>query len=131
LLVTPEGREEETVKRLARVGYDYTIGYLNGGFAAWLASGKEIDKVDEVEAQKFGALAKESELNVIDVRKPGEYGAEHVEGVENKPLDFINDWMGEINKNTKYYLHCAGGYRSMITASILKSRGFDEVVNIK
>lgn len=131
LLVTPEGREEETVKRLARVGYDYTIGYLNGGFAAWLASGKEIDKVDEVEAQKFGVLAKESELNVIDVRKPGEYEAEHVEGVENKPLDFINDWMGEINKNTKYYLHCAGGYRSMITASILKSRGFDEVVNIK
>lgn len=131
LLVTPEGREEETVKRLARVGYDYTIGYLKGGFATWLASRKETDKVDEVEAQKFGALAKESELNVIDVRKPGEYEAEHVEGVGNKPLDFINDWMGDINKNNRYYLHCAGGYRSMITASILKARGFDDVVNIK
>ncbi|MFD1629421.1 MBL fold metallo-hydrolase [Pseudopedobacter beijingensis] len=131
LLVSPEGREEEAVKRLARVGYDYTIGYLKGGFQTWLASGKEIDTVEEVNAVELGTLSSEQKLEILDVRKPGEYEAEHIEGVENKPLDFINDWTSEINKTDKYYLHCAGGYRSMITASILKARGFDHLVNIK
>ncbi|GGC91444.1 MBL fold metallo-hydrolase [Flavobacterium lutivivi] len=129
LLVTPSGREEEAIKRLARVGYDNTIGYLDGSFTAWKNAGKEYDTVESVSASQL-----EIELNqkakVFDVRKPGEYIAEHIIDVPSTPLDFINDYLSEFPKQEKFFLHCAGGYRSMIAASILKARGFHNVVNV-
>ncbi len=129
LLVTPMGREEEAIKRLARVGYDNTIGYLDGSFTAWKNAGKEYDTVESVSASQL-----EIELNqkakVFDVRKPGEYIAEHIIDVPSTPLDFINDYLSEFPKQEKFFLHCAGGYRSMIAASILKARGFHNVVNV-
>ncbi|WP_159472809.1 rhodanese-like domain-containing protein [Dyadobacter sp. 3J3] len=131
LLVTDPGREEEVVTRLARVGYDYAIGYLNGGFDVWKKSGKEIDMVTSLPAQEFAERYNEGEIKVIDVRKPDEFEAGHVDGAENIPLDTINESMTALSKNETLYVHCAGGYRSMIAASILKSRGFDDVVNIE
>ncbi len=129
LLVTPMGREEEAIKRLARVGYDNTIGYLDGSFTAWKNAGKEYETVESVSASQL-----EIELNqkakVFDVRKPGEYTAEHIIDVPSTPLDFINDYLSEFPKQEKFFLHCAGGYRSMIAASILKARGFHNVVNV-
>ena len=131
LLVTDPGREEEVVTRLARVGYDYAIGYLNGGFDVWKKSGKEIDTVNSLPAQAFAVRYNQGDIKVIDVRKPDEFEAGHVDGAENIPLDTINESMTALSKNETLYVHCAGGYRSMIAASILKSRGFDDVVNIE
>jgi hydroxyacylglutathione hydrolase len=131
LLVTEPGREEEVVTRLARVGYDHAIGYLNGGFEVWQKSGKEIDVVTSLPAQEFAERYNEGAIKVIDVRKQDEFETGHVEGAENIPLDTINDSMTTLSKNETLYVHCAGGYRSMIAASILKSRGFDDVVNIE
>nr|MBC7613604.1 MBL fold metallo-hydrolase [Pseudopedobacter sp.] len=130
LLVVDEGREEEAVKRLARVGYDYTMGYLKGGIKAWKAAGKEVDSIKTVSADELRNLAEKEKLEVLDVRKPGEYDAEHLEFTLSRPLDFINDWTNEFDKQKPYYLHCAGGYRSMITSSILKARGYEEVINV-
>jgi hydroxyacylglutathione hydrolase len=131
LLIVEEGREEEAVTRLARVGYDNTIGYLQGGFKAWKKSGKEIDTVVSIPAQAFAErIQHEKEGVVIDVRKPAEYAAEHVEGAINVPLDYLNDHLAEIPKDKPFYLHCAGGYRSMIAASILKARGWDNLTDI-
>ncbi|WP_181305509.1 rhodanese-like domain-containing protein [Rufibacter sp. XAAS-G3-1] len=132
LLVTDEGREEEVVTRLARVGYDYTIGYLKGGFAAWQNAGKETDSIPSISPAEFEQrYLKDSNLKVVDVRKPSEYQAEHVETASNAPLDYLNDYLSEIPKDQEVYLHCAGGYRSMIAASILKARGFDRLVNVQ
>jgi glyoxylase-like metal-dependent hydrolase (beta-lactamase superfamily II)/rhodanese-related sulfurtransferase len=131
LFVADEGREKEIVTRLARVGYDNPIGYLEGGFEAWKAAGEEIDTVEEITADELAAKFDKEGMNVLDVRKASEYNAQHVIGAQNFPLDFINENMSEVNRDKKYFLHCAGGYRSMITASILKSRGYDQVVNIK
>lgn len=131
LLVTDKGKEEETITRLARVGYDNTIGYLNGGVAAWEASGKEIDSVSSISAAHFeAAVATDENLNALDVRKPGEYEAEHLENTLTRPLDYINDWTTDLNPQETYYIHCAGGYRSMIAASILKARGIENVIDI-
>lgn len=129
LLVVDEGRAEEAVKRLARVGYDYTIGYLAGGMDAWRKAGKEVDEVKTIDPADLKQKGTQ-DLKVIDVRKPGEYDAEHLEFTLSRPLDFINDWTSEFDKHQTYYLHCAGGYRSMISSSILKSRGFDDVINV-
>ncbi len=131
LLVTDEGREEEVITRLARVGYDFTIGYLAGGFRAWQEAGKETDHIATVTAEEFGRQIKNKEVHVLDVRKPGEFVSEHVEGAVNVPLDNINDHLSSLNKNEAYYVHCAGGYRSMIFNSILKARGFDNLVDIQ
>ena len=131
LLVTESGREEEVVTRLARVGYDHTIGYLDGGFAAWQNADNETDSVQSVAADDFAEKFKNDDLTVIDVRKPTEFEEGHVEGARNLPLDHISDLMAEFPKNDPLYLHCAGGYRSMIASSILKARGFDNVVNIE
>ncbi|MBK0401833.1 MBL fold metallo-hydrolase [Adhaeribacter sp. BT258] len=132
LLITEEGREEEVVTRLARVGYDYTMGYLNGGVEAWIAAGKETDNIKSIPAselkKEFNA---DSNIKIIDVRKDGEYKAEHVETATHAPLDYLNDYLAEIPRNEPVYLHCAGGYRSMIAASILKARGFDNLVNVE
>jgi len=131
LLVTDEGKEEEAITRLARVGYDHTIGYLAGGIAAWQAAGKETDQITSVSADTFeAAVNADAHLLALDVRKPGEYEAEHLEMTLARPLDYINDWTSSLNPDDTYYIHCAGGYRSMIAASILKARGIDKVIDI-
>jgi hydroxyacylglutathione hydrolase len=131
LLITDEGREEEVVTRLARVGYDNTLGYLKGGLKSWLQADKEIDSIESVSAREFASRWKDQKLTVIDVRKPGEFQVEHIENAINVPLDFLNTHLAEIPKEREVYIHCAGGYRSMIAASILKSRGWDNLIDIK
>ena len=132
LIVDEPGREEEVITRLSRVGYDYTIGYLKGGFEAWRKAGKEIDEIKSITAGELAEIMKaDNTVNIIDVRKQSEYQSEHVENAENAPLDFINDSMLKIDKNKTSYVHCAGGYRSMIFASILKARGYDKLIDIK
>ncbi|MGV3557185.1 MBL fold metallo-hydrolase [Larkinella arboricola] len=128
-LVTPVGQEEETVRRLARVGYDHSIGYLDGGFASWQQAGKEVDTVESISADQFAQQYTQGQ--VVDVRKPDEFSAEHVKGAENLPLDNLNDHMAEVSKTKPVYVHCAGGYRSMVAASILKARGFDNLINVE
>ncbi len=129
LLVAPEGREEEVVMRLSRVGYDNCLGYLKGGIEAWKKAGKETASIVSISAEEFSKQLSPSK-NVLDVRKPGEYEAQHVKDVPNKPLDFINEWTDNLDKNKEYYIHCAGGYRSVIAASILKARGFDKLIDV-
>lgn len=131
LLVCDEGREEEVVTRLARVGYDYTIGYLKGGFAAWQAAGKEIDQIVSVDADQLARLQQEQAVSILDVRKKSEHQSERIMDAENMPLDDINDSMAKIDKNKTYYVHCAGGYRSMIFTSILRARGYDKLIDVK
>jgi glyoxylase-like metal-dependent hydrolase (beta-lactamase superfamily II)/rhodanese-related sulfurtransferase len=130
VFVADKGRGEEVVTRLSRVGYDNTLGYLEGGLKAWKAAGKEIDSVQSIPAETFEQKYQSGKLNILDVRKPGEHQAEHVEDATSFPLDYINDHMDELNKDEEYHVHCAGGYRSMIASSILKSRGFHNVVDI-
>ena len=132
LLVTDEGREEEVVTRLARVGYDYSLGYLKGGFNAWKAAGKETDAIERVSADELAELQKQdTAIHILDVRKNSEYQSEHLADVENAPLDFINDSMLKVDKNKTCYVHCAGGYRSMIFASILRARGYDNLIDVR
>lgn len=131
LLVCDEGREEEVITRLARVGYDHTIGYLKGGFAAWKQAGKEIDQIQSVDADLLAAITEKQSVNILDVRKKSEHLSEHIMDAENAPLDFINDSMAQIDKSKTYYVHCAGGYRSMIFTSILRARGFDNLIDVK
>jgi hydroxyacylglutathione hydrolase len=124
LLVTDEGREEEAVIRLARVGYDNTLGYLKGGIEAWQQAGKAVDTVHSVSAEAFAAnYAKEQPL-VFDVRREGEYAADHIDAARLAPLDFLEQHLPAMPKEEPFYLHCAGGYRSMIAASILKAKGW-------
>jgi rhodanese-related sulfurtransferase len=130
LLVTEEGREEEVITRLARVGYDFTIGYLKGGFTAWKAANKEIDTITSISPEEMFARIKAGEGEIIDVRKNSEFLSEHVVEAENAPLDFINDSMLKINKEKTYFVHCAGGYRSMIFNSTLRARGYDNLIDI-
>ena len=130
LIIADEEREEEVITRLARVGYDYTIGYLRGGFDAWKQSRKEIDKIESINVEQLADLMKDHEVKVIDARNSKEFSSEHVDGALNLPLDNINDHLSSLNKNEKYYVHCASGYRSMIFNSILKARGFDNLVDI-
>ena len=131
LIVSDVGREEEVITRLARVGYDYTIGYLAGGFEAWKKAGKEVDHIKSISAEEFAEISKKDEVNILDVRKKSEYLSEHIVNAENTPLDFINDSMLKVDKDKTYYVHCAGGYRSMIFNSILRARGYDKLVDIK
>jgi rhodanese-related sulfurtransferase len=131
LYVCEPGREDEVVTRLARVGYDNPIGYLDGGFDAWKKAGEEVDTLDEITAENFAAKFNGSNLNVLDVRRASEYKTEHLVGANNFPLDFINQNMSAVKADNTYYLHCAGGYRSVIAASILKARGFDQLVNVR
>lgn len=131
LLVTDEGREEEVITRLARVGYDFTIGYLKGGFDVWKKAGKEVDQIPSITAVELAAIIRKENVNILDVRKKSEYQSEHIIDAENAPLDFINDSMTQLDKNKTYYVHCAGGYRSMIFNSILRARGFDKLIDVK
>lgn len=123
LLVADAGKEEEVLTRMSRVGFDNIQGYLEGGLDAWLSAGKEIDTVHRISAQQF-ALEHTPETVVIDVRKQAEYATQHVVDAYNKPLDYINDWLKDIQPKQHFYLHCAGGYRSMMAASILQARGY-------
>ena len=131
LLVTPEGREEETVTRLARVGFDNTLGYLDGSLEAWKKAGKATDSVEGIDTTEMKTLSEKESLTVFDVRKPGEYLSEHLPDAKNTPLDFINEHMNEFPTGTPFYMHCAGGYRSMIAASILKSRGIHNLIDVR
>jgi hydroxyacylglutathione hydrolase len=129
LIVTPEGKEVETLTRLSRVGYDGTIGFLKDGFAAWLASGKEIDTVNRITPEQFAQNWHKNDL-VLDIRNEGEYNAEHVEEAFFRPLSKINDWIGSVDKTKPFKMYCGSGYRSMIAASILKARGFDNFLEV-
>lgn len=130
LFICENGREEETVTRLARVGYDHTIGYLDGGFEAWKQAGEDVETIPAVDAVQLAKLVKEKQVNILDVRKESEYNAEHIVGAQNFPLDFINRNMEQVDREKTYYLHCKGGYRSMTAASILLARGFEHLVNV-
>lgn len=132
LLITDKGREEEVITRLARVGYDYAIGFLDGGFESWEKSGKEVDNLKSISVDQFIEIkAINKETKVLDVRKPGEFSAEHVEDAINTPLDFINESMTQIDKDKDYLMHCKSGYRSVIFGSILKARGYTKLTNIE
>lgn len=124
LLVTEPGKEEETVTRIARVGFDNQIGHLKGGIQTWIAAGKETDSINRITPAQFASEVKIGVSKVIDVRKETEYAAEHVDEAYSKPLAYINDWIKDINPSEHFYMHCQGGYRSMIAASILQARGY-------
>lgn len=130
LIIADPGREEEVVTRLARVGYDQTLGYLDGGMDAWQRDGKDVDRVQSISATDFAQQFKQNEQRVIDVRKPFEYQEGHVHKATNTPLDYLNDHLHNIPKKERVYLYCGSGYRSMIAASILKSRGWDDLVEV-
>lgn len=132
LIIADAGREEEVVTRLARVGYDNSIGYLRGGIDAWMQAGKEIDTIEGVTVDELSRrLEQDFSLAVVDVRKESEFASEHLAGAENLPLDYINEQVAKLDKNKTYYIHCAGGYRSMIFNSILRARGFDQLIDVK
>ncbi|WP_188766434.1 MBL fold metallo-hydrolase [Emticicia aquatilis] len=131
LLVTDEGKEEETITRLARVGYDHAIGFLNGGFKTWKEAGKDIETITRISAEEFATSYENKQPIIFDVRKKSEFDSEHIIGAKNIPLNAINEHLAEIPKNQAFILHCAGGYRSMIAASILKQRGWDNFVDVR
>lgn len=130
LLVTAPGMEEEALTRLARVGFDTVLGILDGGIAAWEAAGKETDTIHRINAEAFAEAWEREKSVVYDVRRDGEYTAEHVEDAYFRPLSRINEWVGLVDRNELFFMHCAGGYRSMIAASILKARGYDNFTEI-
>lgn len=132
LIVADKGREEEVVTRLARVGYDSAIGYLDGGIEAWNNAGHETDSITSITTDEFAAiLERDPNINILDVRKASEHYSERIIDSENIALDYINDHIADVSKNKTYYVHCAGGYRSMIFISILKARGFDNLIDVK
>ena len=131
ILVTEKGMEEETVTRLSRVGFDNLIGYLKDGFTAWKNAGYEVDTVNRIIAEQFAAEVKIGESNVIDIRRESEYEAEHVNEAYSRPLAYINEWVKDINPEEHFYMHCAGGYRSMMAASILQARGYRNFTEIE
>jgi glyoxylase-like metal-dependent hydrolase (beta-lactamase superfamily II)/rhodanese-related sulfurtransferase len=129
LLVTDPGKEEESIIRLARVGYDHAIGYLKGGMDAWKAAGKEVDSINRITVEELEEKLKNKSAKVFDVRKKSEFQSQHIEGAENTPLNELNKHLAEFPKE-EFVIHCQGGYRSMIAASILKQRGIDNVVDV-
>jgi len=130
LLITPQGREEETVMRLSRVGYDNCIGYLKGGMESWKNGGKKIEQIKSIPAEEFITEYAKG-YKTLDVRKPGEFESAHLKNAVSEPLDFIYDWADTIDKSNPYMIHCAGGYRSMIAASILKAKGFTNLTDVQ
>lgn len=130
LLVCPEGREEETVMRLSRVGYDNCQGFLSGGMSAWSASGRQSEKIESITAEEFAGRYNKG-VKTLDVRRPGEFESSHLSKAESKPLDFIYDWMDQVDKHKPVLIHCAGGYRSMIAASMLKAKGVQTLTDVQ
>ncbi|MEG1591143.1 MBL fold metallo-hydrolase [Chryseobacterium sp.] len=131
LLVTDENKQEEALTRLSRVGFDTILGFLDGGFEAWKKNNKEIDTVNRISAKQFESEIKNKEVKIIDVRKESEYLSEHVNDAYNMPLAYINDWITELDSEEYFYLHCAGGYRSVMAASILQARGYRNFTEIE
>jgi len=129
ILVSPQGREQEAVMRLSRVGYDNCLGYIHGGMDGWIGAGKAVDSITSIPATEFAGVLS-SGIHVLDVRKPGEYSAQHLNNVPNLPLDYISDWADSLEKDKTYYIHCAGGYRSMIAASILQAKGYRQLIDV-
>jgi len=130
LLVAPSGREEETITRLSRVGFDNTIGFLKGGMNAWRKAAKETDAIQSITVDVFEKIYFSEQPAVFDVRKENEYVASHLKNAENRPLDNLNDFLKQFPSDENFYIHCAGGYRSIIAASILKSRGIHNLIDI-
>lgn len=130
ILVSDLGSEEEVITRLSRVGFDNVVGFLEGGFESWKNSGKEIDEIKRISAEQFASEYSQNQ-KVIDVRKETEYEAEHIDEAYSKPLAYINDWVNSIDNSEHFHLHCAGGYRSMIAASILQSRGYRNFTEVQ
>ena len=130
IIVAPQGREEEVVTRLSRVGFDNTLGYLKGGIQTWVKSGKDVASVEQITAAEFAERSHTESLQLVDVRKPGEFEAEHIDGAWSLPLDYVNEKMEVIEEGQTFYAHCATGYRSVIFNSILKARGKHNVVDI-
>ncbi len=131
MIITPEGREEETITRLSRVGFDQTLGYLKGGIEAWKSSGKEYDMISGVNAKDLEKIVKQEKVPVFDVRKENEYLSGHISFAQNTPLDYLNDYLDRFPKNNPFFIHCAGGYRSVIAASILKKRGIHNLIDVQ
>uniref|UniRef100_UPI0026323BD0 rhodanese-like domain-containing protein n=1 Tax=uncultured Eudoraea sp. TaxID=1035614 RepID=UPI0026323BD0 len=131
LLVTYPGQAEEAIMRLSRVGYDNTIGILEGGFDSWKKAKKEIDTVDRVNLKEFEDISKEKNPLVIDVRKKSEFDSQHLKNAINVPLNEINQHLSQFPKDQFFYVHCAGGYRSMIASSMLKQRGWEKFADIE
>jgi hydroxyacylglutathione hydrolase len=131
LIIAEQDQIEEVLIRLARVGYDNVLGYLQGGYNAWKSAGKDTDAIRSISAEEFAALLQKGNPDILDVRRKSEYDSEHIIGAKNVPLDYVNDNMSEVDTDKTWYVHCAGGYRSMIFASILKARGFDNLINVE
>jgi hydroxyacylglutathione hydrolase len=131
LIIGESGKEQEVITRLARVGYDHTIGYLKGGFEAWKQAGKEVDLITSLDAAEVAKRMQTGDLAVLDVRREGEYESEHVKQAENLPLENINEQMAQLDKNKTYFVHCASGYRSMIFNSVLRARGFHNLIDVQ
>ncbi len=131
VLVTNQNEEEETIIRLSRVGFDNILGFLKGGFENWKNNGKEIDSIHCISAKQFEDEIKNKTVKIIDVRKESEYNAEHIDEAYNKPLAYINEWITQLDPEEHFYLHCAGGYRSMMAASILQARGYRNFTEIE
>ncbi|MGB4960732.1 MAG: rhodanese-like domain-containing protein [Saprospiraceae bacterium] len=131
LLVAEPGREEEIIIRLARVGYDFALGNLKGGISAWIKAGKDVETITNINAAQFADIeSSHPEINILDVRKSSEYHSEHIINAENTPLDYVNESMKQVHPDKTYYVHCAGGYRSMTFISILRSRGYEHLINV-
>lgn len=130
LLVVNLGTEQEAVTRLSRVGFDNVLGYLEGSFEAWKNAGKEFDTIRRIPAEEFAKEVKMDSDKIVDVRKEGEFNSAHLVNADSKPLAYINDWIHEINPQEHFYIHCAGGYRSMIAGSILQARGYRNFTEI-
>ncbi|MFN7312522.1 MAG: MBL fold metallo-hydrolase [Bacteroidota bacterium] len=130
LIVADEGKEKESIDRLTRVGFDHILGYLQGGYEAWLDAGKRYDMVISIDAEEFTLDVKHTEVAVLDVRKPGEFNDSHVDKATFQPLDALNTSYKDLDPEKEYLIHCAGGYRSMIATSFLKSKGFKNVKNV-
>ena len=130
VFLADEGREAEVVTRLARVGYDHAIGYLKGGIDAWITAGEAVDAVMVETAEEFAKDYKNEKLEIIDVRKVGEFTSQHIIGAHHMPLDYIYDHLDDLDKEKEYYVHCAGGYRSLIAISILQPYGYKNLINV-
>tara|TARA_Y200000002_G_scaffold235820_1_gene194787 strand:- start:2178 stop:3563 length:1386 start_codon:yes stop_codon:yes gene_type:complete len=129
LLITPKGREKETITRLARVGFDNALGFLEGGLSSWKVKGRKTDSVSTIEASKLGKKIFD-QTKIIDVRKNSEFSNGHLKNALNIPLDQLSENFDKIPLEGDFFVHCAGGYRSMIASSILKSRGIDSMTDI-
>lgn len=132
VFIAEPGKEGEVITRLSRIGYENVLGYLQGGYEAWKNAGKETNSIESIDISEFGNRFKQDHsLNILDVRRASEFDSEHVKGAQNLPVDYIHQNLNEANSDKKYYVHCAGGYRSVIFASIAKSKGFDDVINVE